>query len=160
MSLSVNIRELAEMPLHLEGELSVEKLDIQSDDDLLHIRLPLKYDLNVKMAETGVEVSGDLELKLNCECARCLKPFVATVNLTDWTCLLPLEGDDKVTVCNDCVDLTPFVREDILLAFPQRPLCETECSGLPQAPQKSSENGASQTGKAPSAWTELDKLKF
>lgn len=160
MSLNVNIRELAESSLHLEGELSVRDLDIQSDDDLIKIELPLKYSLDIQMAETGVSVAGSLELTLACECARCLKSFEHSVILADWTCLLPLEGDDKVTVCNDCVDLTPYVREDILLAFPQRPLCKTECSGLPNAPQKRSENGASQTGEAPSAWTELDKLKF
>ena len=46
---------------------------------------------------------------------------------------LPLEGEEAVSVVNDCVDLTPYVREDILLEFPQHPLCEPECRGLRNA---------------------------
>ena len=36
----------------------------------------------------------------------------------------------QVAIENDCVDLTPFVREDILLEFPQHPLCKPDCGGL------------------------------
>jgi len=39
---------------------------------------------------------------------------------------LPLEGEEKTPVDNDCVDLTPFAREDMLLEFPQHPVCEPE----------------------------------
>ena len=85
------------------------------------------------------------------------------LNLPHWTALLPLEGEEKVPIDNDCVDLTPYLREDILLEFPQHPLCDADCRGLP----------AKETGKAkkpapagdssqqePSAWADLDKLKF
>ena len=52
------------------------------------------------------------------------------VGIATWTLHLPLEGEDKVTVENDCVDLTPFVREDILLEFPQHPLCKPDCARI------------------------------
>ena len=49
-----------------------------------------------------------------------------------WTCHLPLQGEECAPVANDCVDLTPYMREDILLEFPQHPLCKPDCRGLPK----------------------------
>src|SRR5450756_2293026 len=88
---------------------------------------------------------------------RCLKPFTYKLELTGWALHLPLEGEDKVSILNDCIDLTPFVREDMLIEFPQHPLCKPECAGLKKKP------GVEKAGaeeKPPSPWTELDKLKL
>ncbi len=73
---------------------------------------------------------GQLQLTLECECVRCLRPFQNHLVLKRWACHLPLLGEEKVLVVDDCVDLTPWLREDILLAYPQHPLCEPKCSGL------------------------------
>jgi uncharacterized protein len=72
-----------------------------------------------------------------------------------------LHGEERVAVVNDCVDLTPYVREDILLEFPQHPLCEPECRGLPKPEigQAKKGSGAGPIGPA-SAWAELDKLNL
>jgi len=75
---------------------------------------------------------------------------------------LPLEGEESVPVVNDCVDLTPYVREDILLEFPQHPLCDAECRGLPNSisgkATKPLKSDQAETGST--AWSELNKLKF
>jgi len=62
----------------------------------------------------------------------------------------------------DCVDLTPYVREDILLEFPRHPLCNSECRGLPSTSLGKARN-AGDSGKnnaGSPAWAELNKLKF
>jgi uncharacterized metal-binding protein YceD (DUF177 family) len=69
-----------------------------------------------------------------------------------------LEGEDKVSVENDCVDLTPFIREDILLDFPQHPLCKPECAGLKTKSQAPKVKDAEKEASA--VWAELDKLKL
>ncbi len=64
-------------------------------------------------------------------------------------------------VKGDFVDLTPLVREDILLEFPQHPLCEPDCGGLPTSDSgkaKHTSSGGIDAGA--SAWDELNKLKF
>ena len=70
--------------------------------------------------------------------------------------------DEAVPVKNDCVDLTPYVREDILLEFPQHPLCKPDCGGLPrkQVGKAKKTGGTGQTKQNSSAWAELNKLKF
>ena len=93
---------------------------------------------------------------------RRLKKFQQIVRLDPWNANLPLSGEEKVAVENDCVDLTPLIREDILLAFPQHPLCENECSGLPKPLPRPVKHGAGarQSDSVSSPWAELNKLKF
>jgi uncharacterized metal-binding protein YceD (DUF177 family) len=162
MPLSVNLRLLETDNLFLEGNLTPEELDIDTQDEIIHLSRPLRYQVEAQMLEDGLLVSGSLSVPLDCECARCLKPFVYTVELDGWACHLPLEGEDAAKVANDCVDLTPYIREDILLEFPQHPLCDPQCSGLTKtSPGKPGKTFDSGIGVAtPSPWTELNKLKL
>ena len=162
MALLVNLRHLQAHNVLLEGELSVEELDIDSRDEVIQVNQPLQYALEVQKVEGGLLVQGRLHLMLDCECVRCLKEVQVPVELKNWTLLVPLEGEESAPIVSDCVDLTPFVREDILLEFPRHPLCDPECRGLPVAsvgkPRNSSHTG--KTGTDKSAWAELNKLKL
>ena len=162
MPLLINLRHLEREDVVLEGELSAEELDLLNVDELIHFAQPVEYDLEAEEADGGILVQGSLRTVLDCECARCLKPFRRDLELDGWACLLPLEGEEAVTVTNDCLDLTPFIREDILLELPQRPLCKPDCAGLPKTAggtaKKNAQSGQAEAGS--SAWAELNKLKF
>ena len=154
MKPEVNLRHLEEHAVSLEDQLTPEELDIGIEDSLVHVKEPLHYELEVQEMENGLLVQGTLRLTLDCECARCLKPFRHKLNFEGWAAHIPLEGEEKAVVVNDVVDLTPYVREDIVLAFPQRPLCGPDCKGLP---------GADASKEAPltsNPWAELNKLKL
>ncbi len=162
MPLSFNIRHLEHQTVTLRGELPVAELDLAGIDELIQADSPLHHDLVVERHERSILAQGRLGLKLRCECVRCLKRFEYRLAFDSWSCLLPLEGEDKVLVDNDCVDLTAYVREDIVLAFPQHPLCEPECRGLVSGPQTGprQSSGANLAGGSSSAWAELNKLKL
>ena len=115
MPLAVNLRHLEADNIRLEGKLPVKELDIDPHDEVIQVSQPLEHDLEVQKLEDGLLVQGRLHLALECLCVRCLKPFQHRLELDNWACHLPLEGEDCVAVVNDCVDLTPYVREDILL---------------------------------------------
>jgi uncharacterized protein len=155
--LKVNLRHLDEHEVHLQGELPVTELDLGVNDELVRAEKPLRYDLSVELLHDAVLATGSLVLPLDCECARCLKKFKTELKLTGWAAHLPLEGEDKVAVENDCVDLTPFVREDILLDFPQHPLCRPDCAGLKS---KTARQAEAVEKPASDAWAKLDKLKL
>jgi uncharacterized protein len=71
------------------------------------------------------------------------------------------EGEQAAPIVNDCVDLTPYLREDILLEFPQHPLCDPECRGLQAKPTGKKKAGSgSKTDGTSTTWSELNKLKF
>ena len=156
--LKINLRHLEETGVRLQGELSVAELDLGVNDELVRAEKPLRYDLTVELLHDAVLATGTLVLPLDCECSRCLKKYSSELRLTGWAVHLPLEGEDKVSVDNDCVDLTPFVREDMLLDFPQHPLCQPDCAGI----KKKSTVRQAEAGETPAlaAWAELDKLKL
>jgi uncharacterized protein len=85
----------------------------------------------------GVRVTGRLRASVELACRRCLKPLRRAVEL-DLELLYdrsvreqdsegqvyPLEGS------SDTLDLTPALREQLLLALPRYPLCREDCAGL------------------------------
>ena len=159
MPVNLNVRKVKLEPVALAGEVALEELDLGPADELMRPNGPMHYDLVAEDQEEGILVRGRLSLRLDCLCARCLEPFVQECRVDDWACLLPWEGEDAVVVQNDCVDLTPPMREDIVLALPQRPLCNPECGGLPGRLPVSEAAPSAAPGPSP-AWCELDKLKF
>ena len=143
--------------MHLAGELGAAELDFGLRDEVLRAEQPLRYDLTVEQVDAALLVTGSLQMVLDCQCVRCLKPFEHRLILEDWTCHVPLAGEEKAPVNNDCVDLTPFVREDMLLEFPPHPLCKPDCGGLKKG--KAQKTGCEDKSES-SAWAELDKLKL
>lgn len=162
MSLLLNLNEMKDEAISLQGDLPVSDLAMESLDDMIRCPEKLRYDLLAQHLGNDILVQGRLALTLSCTCVRCLREFNHPVVLPDWTCDVHIEGADAVIVQGDCVDLTPYVREDIFLAFPQHPLCEARCAGLRNAQQDDvprSVGGLRRSG-VPSPWDALNKLKI
>ena len=161
MPLLVNLRHLEKKNVPLKGEMSSIELGVANADELIKPG-NLIYDFEAEKLEENILVQGTMRLSLECECGRCLKPFKEKLNFPHFVLHLPLEGEEKVDVINDCVDLTPHLREDILLAFPQHPVCSEKCEGLPKgaAAKLKKARGQGKIEEQSSAWAALDKLKL
>jgi uncharacterized protein len=160
MALILNLRLLSQETLFLQGELSPAELDFGLRDDLLQIQSPVEYDLTAEMVDEAILVRGSLSAELDCVCVRCLKPFARPLDLPEITLHLPLTGEEAVTIDNDNVDLTPFLREDMILEFPQHPLCQPDCTGLKKVNKNQAPVAGDKPEAAASAWAELNKLKL
>ncbi len=162
MPLTFNVRQAEKDALTLEGEIPAEDLDWGNTDDCIQTLQPIRYHIEVQLLNGAYVAQGTVGTVLDCTCVRCLKKFQEPIEIEGWACHVVTEGEDAVKVVNDCIDLTPFLREDILLAFPQHPLCEPGCPGLGHAspggehPLSGDRQGEGQT----SAWAELNKLKL
>ena len=162
--LLLNIETLANGPVQLKGELSPEELGMETLDELVEADEPLGYDLMVERTGDNILLQGQITMRLQCECARCLRAFEHHVELQEWSCLLPLNGDEKIELINNSGDLTPYLREDTFLCFPQHPLCEPGCDGSPKLawgegkPLKITE--ASGKTSEPTVWSKLDNLNL
>ncbi len=161
--LVVFLSQLERGAVFLKGSISIEDLGLEVNDELMHFNRALDYDLEVEVIGEGILAKGGVRIVVDCDCSRCLKPFEYALVFEDWACHLALEGEEKVVIDGDSVDLTPQIREDIVLALPQHPLCDSNCNGLPGA-VKSDEGKPSATpsgGPKPnSVWDKLDKLKL
>ena len=160
MPLILNLRLLQKEPLELSGELPAADLDLDWEDESVRLNHPLAYELTATDMQDAVLVQGELRLPLDCECVRCLARFTQDVEVPEFAVHLPLSGEDAVPVNDDCVDLTPFLREDILLTLPQHPLCKPDCRGLSQFAAGGASGQSSQTNAGASAWAALNKLKL
>jgi len=86
----------------------------------------------------GVLVTGSATAPIHGECSRCLDEIddELTVGLTelfaypDSTTEATTEDDEVGHLVNDKIDLEPLVRDQVVLALPQAPLCEPDCQGL------------------------------
>ena len=160
MALIINLRLLSQETLFLQGEFTPAELDFGLRDDMFQVSLPVQYDLEAQMVDDAILVRGRLQAELECECVRCLKPFTRPLELPDFTLHLPLTGEEAVSTDNDNVDLTPFLREDMILEFPQHPLCKPDCAGLKKMGEMTAPAAGGQTESEASAWAELNKLKL
>jgi uncharacterized protein len=131
MAININLEQLEQEDMQFDGKLPAAELDLQLGGDILvHSADTLNYQLDATSAGDTLLVRGVLTIDFACDCARCLEPFTYTLELPDWTCVLPLNGSDAVEPKGEHLDLTPWVREDILLGLPQHPQCGAQCRGL------------------------------
>jgi uncharacterized protein len=132
MALLINVEHLADRTVHLQGHLTREELDIDPLDKVIEMRQPLDYELHVTRINRSLFITGHLKVVLNCVCVRCLEPFEYTIELTGDLFELPLTGEEAPQIVGECIDLTPYVRENILLEFPAHPVCGPNCRGVPE----------------------------
>jgi uncharacterized metal-binding protein YceD (DUF177 family) len=161
--LEVYLLQFEKGSVKLSGELTPSDADLLIQDELISVKHPVSYDLNAERLGDSLLITGSLRLIASCECARCLKPFELPLSFDSWACYIPLEGEDQAEVLGDCVDLTPYIREDIVLSLPQQPLCESGCSGLPgvvKIDEKQQSAGPAEAAKPKSVWDQLDQLKL
>jgi len=159
MALLVNIQELEDHDVSLEGTVPADELSIDIGDRAIQPTQSLKYALEFQLMSDAILARGRLEYDLNCVCVRCMEPFEFPLRFDDWICHVPTEGEEAAPLVKGCVDLTPYIREDMLLAFPQHPLCRENCPGLPTKDSKKSEESLDRDDSS-SPWDRLNQLKL
>jgi len=161
MSLKVNLKHLETAPVALDDEIPGLELAPEFQDELIRLVHPVEYELTVTRQPGGLLVSGRLATRLECDCARCLRTFLLPLELPEFAALVPLEkvdGEEYSVVDGDFADLTPVVREDILIALPTSPLCSVDCRGLTsKTDARDLHLGESSSA---GAWSALDNLKL
>jgi uncharacterized protein len=93
-------------------------------------------DLRFEAVAEGVLVTGSAVVPLTGECARCLDPLTATmeVGFQELYRYQPDPGEDEADeerfLDGDWLDLEPAFRDAVVLALPLSPLCREDCPGL------------------------------
>jgi uncharacterized protein len=116
---------------------------------------PVSYALDIGLSENGLFATGELNTVVEFECVSCLERFRFPVHMPNFACQTELTGSETV-------DLTPAIREDILLALPPHPRCdwngEHECRGARKA--SFGGEGSESAPGLPNTWAALDQLKI
>jgi uncharacterized metal-binding protein YceD (DUF177 family) len=142
--------------LHLEGEEDPSFLELESAD--AEPLGPLSYSLDVGLSDGGLFATGRLSQRVKMICVACLEPFEKELASDRFATQVELTGSESV-------DLTPEIREDILLLLPAHPRCdqggEKTCPAhFPAADRASSLQATLPMDKTarPAIWAALDQL--
>ena len=96
MPLLLSIEPLAKGAVSLKGELPLNELVMVSLDNLVEPAGPLEYNLVAEKNGDSILLEGSLKMSLKCECARCLQAYEPRIERLNWSCLLPLNGEDSL----------------------------------------------------------------
>ena len=150
--MKVHLNQIPPEGLHVEGEEAHDILELE--DPIVQVAGPVRYSLDVGVSGPGLFATGSLEVDLDVECVRCLEHFHYALKVPAFAMQTELDG-------RETVDLTPFMREDILLALPSYPHCdwngEKVCAGPRPSPSGESARPVRIESKA---WDALNKLKI
>jgi uncharacterized protein len=117
MSLKIDPNGLPMDGLHLEGRLPAADFGLKPDDEVRPLS-PLEYELDVTRDEDSLIVLGRITALFDLECGRCAERFQLRMDLPQYVLDVPVEN-------GAVIDLTTWLIEDMLLALPTFPRCET-----------------------------------
>jgi len=146
--MKVHLKQIPSQGLHLSGEDDCPIEEFASED--IQCAGPLRYDIDVGVADGGLWANGSLSQPVKLRCVSCLEKFVHEIRLPALAVHTELNGPETV-------DLTPFVREDLLLNLPAHPHCDKDGDLVCNARQLTME---AQAATRKPDWSALDKLKL
>ncbi len=148
--MKIHLRQIPAEGLHLEGEEDCPIAQLEPNE--VRCTGPLRYVLDAGISEGALWVNGELIQPVELHCVRCLEAFPFEITVKDFTVHTDLTGPEVV-------DLTPFMREDILLNLPAYPHCDREGGRVCPVPETSTQAADKAVLEArPPDWSALDKL--
>jgi len=148
--MKVHLKQIPAKGIHLEGKEAHDILELE--DDQVHPIGTVEYSLDVGVSGSSLFATGEIGMHFELVCVSCLKRFIYSVHIPKFAAQIELTGAELV-------DLTPWIREDILLALPVHPHCDwdrkTKCVG-PRLKYLT----VVEDPKGPNAWDALDHLNL
>ena len=126
------------------------------NDPFVSVEGDVCYTLTAQHVSDELIVRGALSVPLGLRCTRCAEFFSTTVTDSDFLRAYP--ASEEI----DSVDITPDMREDLLLAIPSFPVCGAECKGLCARCGADLNQGpcSCREEEQPGPWSALDGLEL
>lgn len=138
----VDISEIKDMVgafMDVSVQESMDPLELGSEELVFHG--PINAELRIQNDKSSIFVEGTIQAKVLLKCSRCLESLIHPISGTVYARYLQapteksvsegdFEGDETFLQEGFKIDLTPALRESILLALPAKVLCSQDCKGL------------------------------
>src|SRR5919197_3611325 len=115
--MKVHLNQIPSQGLHLKGEEDCPIQELAFEE--IHCAGPLHYDIDIGVADGGLWANGSLSQLVELRCVSCLQTFVHEIRVPAFAVHTELHGPETI-------DLTPFMREDLLLNLPAHPRCDRD----------------------------------
>jgi uncharacterized metal-binding protein YceD (DUF177 family) len=146
--MKIHLKQIPTGGLHLEGEEDCPISELEAEE--IRCAGPLRYKIDIGVSEGALWVNGSLKQAVELRCVSCLEKFVYQITVPAFALHTELHGPETV-------DLTPFLREDLLLSLPAHPRCDRDGGRVCKATQV--KTTSAETKRKPD-WSALDKLKL
>jgi uncharacterized protein len=146
--MKIHLKQIPTEGLHLEGDEECPIPELEAEG--IRCVGPLHYNVDLGVAGGALWASGSLSQPVELRCVSCLEGFVHEIQVPAFAVHMDLPGPETV-------DLTLFMREDLLLNLPAHPRCDRDAGRVckpklietaPRDPPRKSD------------WSALDKLKL
>ncbi len=141
--MEIKVADIPEEGLKLD--LTYEAADFEGLGEEVRVSSRVTAVFSLKKIETTVYLTGGMEADAELACSRCGKPFEVHLTAQFKLDMVPAEslsreeerelqaGDLEVEFYkNGVIDFKDFLREQVLLQVPMKPLCVEDCRGLCQ----------------------------
>jgi len=151
--MKIHLNQIPHDGLHLQGEENCSIAELETED--IRCAGPLHYDLELGVSDGALWAKGSLAQPVELRCVSCLERFAYIIQVPAVALHTELKGPEMI-------DLTPFLREDILLNLPAHPHCDREGGRVCRAaiPKYSKIEEQEQEAKREHDWEALDKLNL
>ncbi len=146
--MKIHLRQIPQDGLHLDGEEDCPIPELTTEG--VTCAGPLHYSLDLGISDGSLWASGRLSQPIEVACVACLERFVHTIEVPEFALHTDLAGPETV-------DLTPFLREDLLLNLPAYPRCDRNGERVCKAAHLERRQAADDGERKPD-WSALDKL--
>ena len=146
--MKVHLKQIPPEGAHLEGEENcpINEYEVEG----VRCAGPLTYNIDVGVSDGALWANGSLQQPIELRCVSCLETFVHEIRVPAFVVHTDLRGPESI-------DLTPFMREDLLLNLPPHPHCDRDGNRVCKAKHIETRE---QTAKPEADWSALDGLKL
>jgi uncharacterized protein len=144
--MKINVAPLLKQPVGAQAdyELTEAPIDPHGENAGLTEAGATSIDAEIVATHTnpGAYLEGDARATIAEHCSRCLRPietpveshfaeqYYSTIDVENGDTKEPPPADTKRIGSDFKIDLTPLLREELILATPLAPLCKPDCKGL------------------------------
>jgi uncharacterized protein len=122
---------------YLLSESAGQSRDVEFDVPTLRVAedLTLNYlkgKLHLSRTSRGILMQGTLTAHIDAECARCIEATTVelSIPIEELFVYPPEPGEESIVPDSGVLDLTPLLREEIIVDTPTIILCRSDCAGL------------------------------
>ena len=153
--MKIHLNQIPPEGLHLAGEEDCALDDVESQE--IHCVGPMRYSLDLGVSDGSLWANGTIAQTVELICVACLERFQHEIKVPGFVLHTELQGPETVNI-------TPFMREDILLNLPPHPHCDRDggrvCKAAKVSEFEKRADAKASAVKREHDWGELDKLKI
>ncbi|HEV8535168.1 MAG TPA: DUF177 domain-containing protein [Candidatus Limnocylindria bacterium] len=144
--MKINVAPLLKQPVGAQTDYQVTEspIDPRGENAGLLDAGVSSVDADILATHTnpGAYLEGDAKASVALQCSRCLRPietpvqahfaeqYYSTIDVVSGGPKAEPPRDAKIIGSDFWIDLTPLLREELILATPLAPLCRPDCNGL------------------------------